>query len=68
VFLLKWKNFAQEENTWETYENITEHNKELLEEYYARNLGMARDERFDKGIKGKGNKKRIQKEKNLRKE
>jgi hypothetical protein len=52
------ENYAQEENTWETYENVTEHNKELLKEYYARNSGMARDERFGKKIKGKGNKKK----------
>jgi hypothetical protein len=63
VFLIKWRNNAQEENTWETYENIMEHNKELLKEYYARNSGVARDERFGKQIKAKGKKK----EKNLRK-
>ena len=54
VFLVKWKNYAQEENTWETYENVAEHNKELLEKYYARNSEMARDERFGKRIKAKG--------------
>jgi hypothetical protein len=48
VFLVKWKNYAQEENMWETYENVVEHNKELLKEYYERNPGMAKDERFDK--------------------
>jgi hypothetical protein len=53
VFLVKWKNYAQEENTWETYENVTEHNMELLEEYYARSPGIARDERFGLGKSGK---------------
>jgi len=48
VFLVKWKGYEQEENTWETYDNVVEHNKKLLEEYYARNLGIARDERFNK--------------------
>jgi hypothetical protein len=51
VFLVKWKDYEQEENTWETYENVAEHNMKLLEEYYARNLGMERDERFGKKIK-----------------
>jgi len=64
VFLVKWKGYAQEENTWETYENVVEHNKKLLEEYYARNSGMARDERFSKTEKRTGKKKE---EKNLRK-
>jgi len=58
VFLVKWKGYAQEENTWETYENIIEHKKELMAEYYARNSGMARDERFGKQIKKKEMKKK----------
>jgi len=53
VFLVKWKDFAHEENTWESYDNVAEHNKTLLEEYYARNLGMAGDERFSKTEKPK---------------
>jgi hypothetical protein len=58
VFLVKWKDYGHEENTWETYENIAEHNMELLKEYYARNLDMARDERFGQKIKGKENKRK----------
>jgi hypothetical protein len=53
VFLVKWNGYDQEENTWETYGNAAEHNKELLKEYYARNLGMAKDARFGKEIKKK---------------
>jgi hypothetical protein len=53
VFLVKWKNYAEEENTWETYENVTEHNMGLLKQYYERNVGMARDERFGKENKRK---------------
>jgi len=53
VFLVKWKNSAQEENTWETYDNVVEHNEKLLEEYYAQNAGVARDERFSKTRKVK---------------
>jgi len=58
VFLVKWKNYAQEENTWETYENVAEHNKGLLKDFYARNPGMAKDERFGKQIKEKKKRKR----------
>jgi len=32
VFLVKWEDFSQEENTWETYENMAEHNRKLLED------------------------------------
>jgi len=51
VFLVKWKDFTQEENTWETYENVAEHNMKLLEEFYERNPEMDRDGRFQR--KGK---------------
>jgi len=32
VFLVKWKNFSQEENMWETYANVAEYNEKLLED------------------------------------
>jgi len=51
VFLFKWKDFTQEENTWETYENVAEHNMKLLEDFYKRNLRIEKDGRFQK--KGK---------------
>jgi len=53
VFLVKWKGFQQEENTWETYDNVTENNMELLEEYYARNPRMEKDARFEKRKRNK---------------
>ena len=56
VFLVKWKDFTQEENTWETYENVAEHNMKLLEDFYKKNPGIEKDRRFQK--KGK-KKKRI---------
>jgi hypothetical protein len=40
VFLVKLKDFNHEENTWETYENVAEHNVELLKHYYKRNPAM----------------------------
>jgi len=55
VFLVKWKDFTQEENTWESYEAVTEHGMDLLEELYKRNPGMEKDGRFKKKLlKGKG--------------
>jgi hypothetical protein len=46
VFLVKWKDFTQEDNTWKTYENVAEHNKELFKYYYARNPTVEKDGRF----------------------
>jgi len=53
VFLVKWKDFMQEENTWESYENVAEHNMELLKDFYKRNPGMERDGRFKKTLSRK---------------
>jgi len=47
VFLVKWKDFTHEENAWESYENVMEHGRELLEAFYEKNAGMARDGRFE---------------------
>jgi len=47
VFLVKWKDFAQEENTWETCENVAEHDIKLLREYYERNPMVEKDARFN---------------------
>jgi hypothetical protein len=48
VFLVKWKDVTQEENPWETYENVAEHNMELLEDYYKWNSGMEKHARNSK--------------------
>jgi hypothetical protein len=46
VFLVKWKDFTQEENTWERYGNVAEHNMDLLKDYYKRKPGVERDRRL----------------------
>jgi hypothetical protein len=33
VFLVRWKGFSQEENMWETYENVVEHDERLLDDH-----------------------------------
>jgi len=48
VFPVKWKGFTQEENTWETYDNIAENGMALLEDFYAKDFGKERDARFEK--------------------
>jgi hypothetical protein len=53
IFLVQWKDFSQEENTWETYENVAEHSMELLKDYYARNPTVERDGRFGKQVRRK---------------
>jgi len=56
VFLVKWKDFTQEENTWESYENVAEHNVDLLEDFYKWNPGMEKDGRFKKKLLKKNRK------------
>jgi hypothetical protein len=51
VFVVKWKDFAQEESMWETYEDIAVHDIGLLEEYDKKNPAMEREGRFRKTIK-----------------
>jgi hypothetical protein len=55
VFLVRWKDFTQEDNTWETYENVAEHDMKLLEDNYELNPTVEWDARF------KGNKELIRK-------
>jgi hypothetical protein len=59
VFLVKWKEFTQEENTWEIYQNVAEHNLELLKDFDTKNPMMEKDERFGerKGKRELGKKK-----------
>jgi hypothetical protein len=52
-FLVKWKDFTQEENTWEMYENVAEHDKGLLKDYYTRNPTVEKDGRFVEKIQKK---------------
>ena len=56
VFLVKWKDFTPEENTWETYGNVADHSMELLEEYYKKNPMVEKDGRF---AGSKGNKRKL---------
>jgi transposase InsO family protein len=61
VFLVKWKDYSHEENTWETYENVADNDLRLLEEYYKNNPKVERDGRFLGKIKKRytnGNKKK----------
>ena len=46
VYLVKWEGYSHEENTWESYENVNENSRELLEDYYEKHDNMERDERF----------------------
>ena len=48
VFLVKWKDYTCEENTWETFDNVIENAEDLLKEYYKSNPNMEKDKRFGK--------------------
>jgi len=48
VFLVKWKDYTHEENTWETFDNVFKNAKELLEEYYEGNPNIEKDKIFGK--------------------
>jgi len=39
-FLVKWKDYTHEENTWENFDNVIENAENLLEEYYKNNPNM----------------------------
>jgi hypothetical protein len=56
VFLVKWKDFWQEQNTWETYENVKDNKEQFFEDYYARNPAVEKDARFKIGYRKIGRK------------
>jgi hypothetical protein len=58
VYLVKWEGFSQDENTWESYENVEESADELLEEYYEKNPTVEKDGRFVRRKEKKKRKKR----------
>jgi len=58
VFLVKWKDFAQEENTWETYENVANHSLRLYEDYYKRNTAVEKNGRYKGSTRGSRKKRR----------
>jgi len=46
VFLVKWKDFSHEENTWEMFDNVAEGNLKSLKDYYKKNPRVEKDGRF----------------------
>jgi hypothetical protein len=55
---VKWEGFTHEENTWESYENVSETAHELLKEFYDKNPMMEKDGRFEKDGKSRKDKKK----------
>jgi hypothetical protein len=54
VFLVKWEGFPHEENTWESFDNVSESAMDLLKEFYDKNPTMEKDGRYEKKkVKGK---------------
>jgi hypothetical protein len=48
VYLVKWEGYSHDENTWETYENVSECSLDLLKEYYGKNPPMKKDGHYGK--------------------
>jgi len=48
VYLVKWEGYSHDENTWESYKNVAESAKELLQDYYHKNPTIAKDGRYNK--------------------
>jgi len=46
VFLVKWKDFSHEENTWEMFDNVAEGNLKSLKDYYKKDPRVEKDRRF----------------------
>jgi len=57
VFLVKWRDSAHEDNTWETFDNVVESNWILLEDHYKKNTRVASDTTFTSGKRRKLSKK-----------
>jgi len=55
--MVKCKDFLQEDNTWETAENMADNDLRLLEEYYKKNPAVEKDGRL-KGIRKKDKRKK----------
>jgi hypothetical protein len=45
-YLVKWDGYSHGENTTETFENINENARELLEEHYSENANMEKGNRL----------------------
>jgi len=48
VYLVQWKGYSHNENTWKTYENVLECSSDLLKYYYGKNLGVESDGQYGK--------------------
>lgn len=48
IILVKWKDYSHNENTWESYDNVMEHDKDLIKKYYEEIKTVERDGRFTK--------------------
>jgi hypothetical protein len=48
VYLDRWEGYSHDENTWETYENVSECSLDLLNDCYGKNPTMVRDKRYGK--------------------
>lgn len=46
MLLIKWKEFSQAENMWETYDNVADSDMRLLEDWYKRNPAVEKDGRL----------------------
>ena len=57
MFLVTWKDFEHQKDTWETFDNVVESYPGLLEDYYKKNLNVETDGRFKNGNKRKVSKK-----------
>jgi len=47
VYLAKWKDIFQEENSWKTYKNVVDSDPMLLEGYHEWNPSVEKDGRFE---------------------
>ena len=48
VYLINWKGYSHDENTWETYENVFKSSMDFLKEYYSKNPAIEKEWRYGK--------------------
>jgi hypothetical protein len=48
IYLVKWRGFTHDDNTWESYDNVVEYDNKLLQDFYDKNPALKEMEDLQK--------------------